>query len=356
MKHLHLASTVLLAVLVSSSVALADEPSAPPYDPGAATKIFSAPRPTEPIEVPEVMKIPYTDLNTDRALLSLYDAPTRKRLQEAQALEKAGKTQEALEKYQDAHVHHHLPDTQLELGFAQARAGLFLPCARNIQAVIAFWALREYALHPVEEVRAVQIYCARHVGTVALRINIPDVRITVDGELVMDWPYHDEVYVEPGSHEIKAMASGYWLNETHVDIKAGERKELRIAMQQRVHAQYVAFPAAPTNISINANLSRASKDDPPTWPKNLMVASGIGMGLGVAGLAVGLVLVNNAESKSSAATWTGVAAAGGLMTGLSLTGLIIGLANRPEPPPPNVIITPQFAKGGAGVQLTGTLE
>ncbi|MDC0747738.1 hypothetical protein [Polyangium mundeleinium] len=350
MKYLLLASTVLLAVSVSSA-ALADEPD----DPGAATKIYSAPPPTEPIKVPEVMKIPYTDFNTDRALMTLYHAATRKRLLEAQALEKAGKTQEALETYQDAYAHQGLPDTQLELGFAQARAGMMLPCARNIQAVIAFWTLRDYALHPVEEVRSVLAYCAKRVGTIALRVNIPGARITVDGELVMDWPYHDEFYVEPGGHEIKANASGYWMNETHVDIKAGERKELRIAMQQRIHSQYVAFPAAPMNVSIHANISRTSKDDPPTWPKGLMVASGVGMGLGVAGLATGLVFVNNAESKSSAATWTGVAAAGGMLLGLGVTGLIIGMANRPEPPPPNVIITPQFAKGEGGVQLSGTM-
>jgi hypothetical protein len=349
MKYLHLASTVLFAISFTSS-ALGEEPD----DPRAATKMLSAPPPTEPIQVPEVMKIPYTDFNTNRALKTLYHAPTRKLLQEAQALEKAGKTQEALEKYQDAYAHHGLPDTQLELGFAQARAGMMLPCARNIQAVMAFWALRDYALHPVEEVRAVLAFCAKHVGTIALRINIPGVRITVDGELVMDWPYHDDIYVEPGGHEIKANASGYWMNETHVDIKAGERKELRIAMQQRIHSQYVAFPAAPMNISIHANISKAP-NDPPTWPRNLMTASGVSMGLGVVGLVTGLVFVNNAESKSDAATWTGVAATGGLLLGLGVTGLIVGLAYRPEPSPPNVIITPQFARGEGGVQVTGTI-
>ncbi|MDC0741095.1 hypothetical protein [Polyangium mundeleinium] len=341
MKHLLLASPLLLAVSVSSSVSLAEE--------GVGV---SAPASTEPTEVPENLKIPYTVYTTDRAIMTLFHASTRKLLLEAQALEKAGKVAAALEKYQDAYAHNSLPDTQLELGLAQARAGLFLPCARNIQDVIAFWALRDYKLHPVEEVRTVLAYCAKRVGTIALRINIAGVRITVDGELVMDWPYHDEIYVEPGSHEIKANASGYWMNETHVDIKAGERKELRIAMQQRIHAQYVQFPTPPLHFNINANLSSGAKGDPPTWPKGLMVVSGVGMGLGVGAAGIGFGLASKGDA--SANTWYAVGAVGCGLVGLSLTGLIIGMANRPEPPPPNVIITPQIAKDGGGVQFTAT--
>ncbi|MDI1483517.1 hypothetical protein [Polyangium sp. y55x31] len=346
MKHLLLASTVLLAVS-ASSLALADDPSRAMAEP------LVAPSPARPVKVPENLVIPYTNYNTDRALVSLFHSATRKRLQEAQALEKAGKTQEALEKYQDAHAHHGLPDTQLELGFAQARAGLFLPCARSIQAVVAFWALRDYALHSLEEVRAVQAYCARHVGTIALRINIPGVRINVDGELVMDWPYNDEIYVEPGKHFIKAIADGYYHNQTDFEIEAGERKTLNIAMQHRIQSQYVAFPAAPLNISINASLSTTTKVDPPTWPKSLMIASGVGMAVGLGALVTGLVFVNNADSKSEASTWTGVAAVGGIVSAMSLGGFLIGFASRPEPPPPNVIITPQFAKDGGGVHFTG---
>ncbi|MDI1432072.1 hypothetical protein [Polyangium sorediatum] len=341
MKHLLLASTLLLAVSVSSSVSLAEE--------GAG-----APAPTEPIQVPEKLEIPYTVYTTDRALMTTFHESTRKLLLEAQALEKAGKVAAALEKYQDAYAHNSLPDTQLELGLAQARAGLFLPCARNIQDVIAFWALRDYKLHPVTEVRTVLAYCAKRLGTIALRINIAGVRITVDGELVMDWPYHDEIYVEPGGHEIKANASGYWMNETHVDIKAGERKELRIAMQQRIHAQYVQFPTPPIHFNINANLSNGAKGDQPTWPRNLMIGSGVGLAFGLGGLVTGLIMNVNAPDDGTVTTGKGLAYAGGILSALSVGGLVIGLASRPEPPPPNVIITPQIAKDGGGVQFTAT--
>ncbi|MDI1435688.1 hypothetical protein [Polyangium sorediatum] len=134
-----------------------------------------------------------------------------------------------------------------------------------------------------------------------------------------------------------------------------EAQALDIAMQQRVQNHYVAFPATPMKTPVHAYISRPPTNDPPTWPKNLMMASSVGMGLGGSALAMGLGQLNNGDSKSSAATWTGVAAVGGILTGLSLTGFIIGLVSRPEPPPLNIIITPPLAKDACGVQLIGTL-
>ncbi|MRG93048.1 PEGA domain-containing protein [Polyangium spumosum] len=277
-------------------------------------------------------------------------------LVEAQALEKEGKIQEALDKYRDAYELNDGPSVQIELAFAQARAGLHLPCARHIQDLFAFWSARDFALHTLDEVRSVHAYCKKHVGTIVPRVNIPGVRITVDGNHVTDWPFHEELFVEPGKHIVKANASGYWQNQTDVEVKAGEHKTLDIAMQQKVHSQYVAFPA-PTQIhfNINANLSTGSKSDQPTWPRNLMVASGIGMGLGAGALALGLVLRSDEAGGQSSGVWTGVAAGGGVLAGISLAGLIIGLANRPDPPPPNVIIQPQIAKDGGGVQVSGAI-
>ncbi|MDC0747552.1 hypothetical protein [Polyangium mundeleinium] len=333
MKYLHLASTVLFAISVSSS-ALAEEPSLEPPKP-------------EPLE------IPYTSYTTGRAH-ELFYPPALRLLREAQALEKEGKAQAALDKYRDAYDRQRLSDVQLELAFAQARMGLYLPAARNLAEVMAIGYVKGRTVHTDEEVHAVRKAVKARIGTIVPRVNIPGVRLTVDGEEVTDWPFSEEFYVEPGTHTIKSIADGYYFNETTVELKAGEQKVLNIAMQQRIQSHYVAFPAAPMNVSIHANISRAT-NDPPTWPRNLMIASAVSMGLGIGGLATGLVFVNNAESKSDAATWTGVAAAGGMLLGLGVIGMGIGVASRPEPPPPNVIITPQFAKGAGGVQVTGTI-
>ncbi|MDI1435687.1 hypothetical protein [Polyangium sorediatum] len=334
MKYRHLASTVLLVVSVSSS-ARAEEPS---------------PEPPKP----EFIHIPPSSYASARAHELFY--PTVMRLlREAQALEKEGKAQAALDKYQDAYDRQRLSDVQTELAFAQARMGLYLPAARNLAEVLALGYAKDRTVHTDEEIHAVHKAVKARLGTILPRVNIPGVRLTVDGEQVTDWPFAEEFYVEPGKHTIKAIANGYYFNETTVELKAGEQKVLNIAMQQRIQSHYVAFPAAPMNVSIHANISTATTNDPPTWPRNLMIASGVGMGLGVVGLGTGLVFVNNAESKSDAATWTGVAATGALLLGLGVTGLIIGLASRPEPPPPSFVITPQFAKGAGGVQFTGTI-
>ncbi|TKD09491.1 hypothetical protein [Polyangium fumosum] len=334
MKHRHLASTVLLVVSMSSS-ARAEEPS---------------PEPPKP----EFIHIPPSSYASARAHELFYPAVMRL-LREAQALEKEGKAQAALDKYQDAYDRQRLSDVQTELAFAQARMGLYLPAARNLAEVLALGYAKDRTVHTDEEIHAVHKAVKARLGTILPRVNIPGVRLTVDGEQVTDWPFAEEFYVEPGKHTIKAIADGYYFNETTVELKAGEQKVLNIAMQQRIQSHYVAFPAAPINIRIHANLSSGSKDAQPTWPRNLMIASGVGMGLGVVGLVTGLIMNVNAPDDGTVTTGKGLAYAGGGLVGLSLTGLIIGLASRPDPAPPNVIITPQIAKDGGGVQFTGAI-
>ncbi|MDI3283858.1 hypothetical protein [Polyangium sp. 15x6] len=302
--------------------------------------------PTEP------PKIPYLSYTSGRALSTWYP-DTLALLREAQTLEKEGKTNEALEKYRDAWRLEPYGNTYVELGLADARAGNMLPCARNLQTALQGWTRQLDFVRPVELVREVFSHCKKSVGAIAIKINVPDVRVTIDGEDVREWPYFSEIYVEPGKHTVKAKKDSYWMNQTYVEVGPGERKPLSIAMQTKYDTHFVGF-SRPVNFSVNANLATGGKNEEPTWPTKLMIASGVGIGLGVGAVVTGLVMVNNAESKSAAATWTGIAAAGGILTGISLTGLIIGVASRPREP--SVIIQPSVSNDGAGVQLTGTLE
>ncbi len=333
MKHLYLASTVLLAVSVSSSVARADEPAA------------TAPSPQAPI-------IPYTSYTSVRSK-EMFFPTAMPHLKKAQALEKEGKTQEALEKYAEAYFVQPLTDVEVEVALAQARAGLYLPAARTLQTVLSSQYANGLTVHSREDLMKYLNAIKRHIGTIEMKINVSGVRVTVDGEYVRDWPYFSEFYVEPGRHTVKAVRSGYWQNQTEVEVQKGEQKELSIAMQERINSHYVAFPSPPINFSINANLSTGSKEDQPTWPKGLMVASGVGLALGLGGLATGVLMAQ--RSPEQAGTWYGVAVGGGILSALSVGGLVIGIANRPDPAPPNVIITPQVAKDGGGVQVSGTM-
>ncbi len=298
--------------------------------------------------------IPYTSYTSTRSK-EMFWSRARASLMKAQALEKEGKTQEALDEYEHALSLQGLTDVEIERTLAQARAGSYLPAARELQRVLSSQYGDDLTVHSREDLTKYLKAIKQHIGTIEIRVNIPGVRITIDGEDVKDWPYFSEFYVEPGKHHIKAIKSGYWQNQTDVEVGRGERKDLSIAMQERVNSHYLAFPSPAINFSINANVSSGSREDQPTWPKGLMVASGIGIGVGVGALAMGIVLTNNAKTEQAGNTWTGVAAGGGVLTGLSLTGLIIGLTSRPDPAPPNVIITPQVAKDGGGVSVSGAL-
>jgi hypothetical protein len=301
--------------------------------------------------------IPYTAYASDRSR-AMFQPETVKLLREAQALEKSGQAQEAIDKYQDAYDLQPLGDVETELAFAQARAGLWLPAARHLQEVLRNRSVRERTVHTTEEVRGVFLAVKAHVGTIILHVNVPDVRITVDGEDVREWPFHEEFYVEPGEHAIKGIKTGYWLNETKVDLKAGEQKELSIAMQARVHSQHIGY-WMPISVNMNMNMQPGGSymEKPPAWPTNLMIASGVGVALGTGAVVVGLIQYNNAKTEAAETGWTTVATVGGLVGALSLGGLIIGaatIASRPAPPP--LVFQPAIARDGksGGLEVSGT--
>jgi hypothetical protein len=306
-------------------------------------------------------EIPYANYDSLRGRRWLTYDTSLPILQEAQRLEKEGLRKQALDMYQDAYKETPFWRVQVDLAYAQARAGQYLSAARNLQDAILFTD-DAHPLHTREEIHAVYHFVQKHVGAIHLSVNVPDVRITVDSEWVRDWPYHGVIFVTPDDkHEIKAVKTGYWVQRAYVNVKAGEVKDLKIAMQERVLSQLVAFER-PMHVSLN----RYAAVDPEaqtgkTWPRNLMIASGVAMGLGVGGLAGGLVLVNSAKEDSARTVATGVAFTGGMLLGLGVTGLVIGIASRPDPAPPMVQITPQVVRNqhgnttGAGVTVSGTL-
>jgi hypothetical protein len=334
MKHLYLASMVLLAASLSSSAALA----APTTDASSA----------------EPPKIPYASLGSDRAR-SVWWPETLAILKQAQALEKEGKALEALEKYRDAWRIEPYNNTYIELGLAEARLGSLLACARNLQRAIQGWNVQATWVRPIELVREVFTYCKKDLGSIGVKINVPDVRVTIDGEDIEEWPYTSEIFIKPGKHTVKAMKDSYWVNQTDVEVKPGERKPLSIAMQPKYETHFVGFSRP---VAFNVSTTARNENDPnPTWPGKVMIASAFGIGLGTGALAMGLVQANNAESKAAATAWTGVASGGGVLLGLGLVGMGVGLAgiaSRPTPTP-TIYVTPQVAKDGAGVQLAGTI-
>ncbi len=275
-------------------------------------------------------------------------AKARELFKLARAAEKAGRMDDAIEHYQHAYEVHNTADVQVELGLALVRAGRYVEAARNLALVLALGAIE---LRPADDVRDALKEAKKHIGTLAIYVNERDVVLNVDGDHVAHWPFYKEVYVAPGEHNVKVTKYGFWMSQQNVTVGEGQEKEMLIALQQRVSSRFIGFE---TPVNVNMNMQPGKAAEHPTWPTKLMIVSGVGVGLGTGALAMGLVLASKAKDDQSATTWTGVAAGGGALLGLSLTGLIIGaagIASRPDPPP--VMITPTVGRENRGVEVTG---
>jgi hypothetical protein len=287
--------------------------------------------------------------NLDANELRMFRPDVLRLVKLAEVAEKAGRMVEAIEHYEHAsELGGGAVDTEVELGLAYLRAGRHLEAAQTLGFLMHFANAK--VRHP-RVVRAALDEAKRHVGAIRIHVNVEGATLNVDGASLADWPFHHTVYVTPGKHNVKATKEGYWMSQTTVEVAAGEDKELLVAMQERVSMKLVNF-ATPTHVTMKVQTANVEKN--PTWPAPLMIASGVGIGIGTGALVFGLVLHNNAKTDETATTWTGVAAAGGIIGAVSLTGLIIGavgLASRPAPPP--VIIQPSFGQDGAGVAVSG---
>lgn len=268
----------------------------------------------------------------------------------AEAAEKAGKMDEAIQLYEHAaEMEDSGVDANVELGLAYVRAGRYVEGARELGLMRRLTT--PHVRHP-KVIRAALNEAKKHIGSLKVDVNVEGATVSVDGAEVVDYPYRHVFYLSPGEHNIKATKEGYWMSQTRVHLDAGEEKELLVGMQGRIQTRIIGV-GTPVNVHMNVN--RGEVPPQSTWPTTLAVVSGVGMGLGVGALALGLVQYNNAKSEDAQATWTGVASIGGVVGAISLTGLIIGgfaIAARPDPPTP-IVISPAVTSEGGGVQVHG---
>ncbi|MDI3288643.1 tetratricopeptide repeat protein [Polyangium sp. 15x6] len=268
--------------------------------------------------------------------------------EQAYKAERRGDFKEALDLFEQALQRDRDNDVEVELGLAQLRAGNYLQAARHLDMALVYG--HRLRAHRIDETYAALGECKKHIGTIILHPNVPDTRVFVGEEEVRDlWANH-EFFVAPGKHIVKAMKEGYWMNQRYVEVKAGETAEVIIPMQQRIQTQVIGFER-PLNVNMRG-YSPDPQDGKPTWPKNLIIASVVGMGLGTGALAMGLVF-RDTEDAATRRAWTGVAGAGGGLLGLSVIGLGIGIASLPQAPAPSVYIAPSVSNETMGVSATG---
>jgi len=311
------------------------------------------------------------------AMTRIFDKDVRELLKMAEEEEKAEHQDKARELYQQAHAVGKSAATEAELGLADLRAQQYISAARHLSSCLKNYNLRvlarseDFILDKLDEAK-------KHVGTLNVRVNVPKSIVNVDGMNVRDWPFHDQIFVVPGTHNVKAMKLGYFMSQINVDIEAGQTKEVTFALQER-ERETVINMTKPLDLNVNATAAAGEKE--PGWTKPLLITSSVMLAVSIGTLAFGFMNKSTAndewtsfneagrcqdpanapecdrlkeEAASRRDLWNGVAIAGGIGAGISIAGIVIGLVSRPSTPiQTQVTVQPVMGAGETGATVRG---
>lgn len=135
----------------------------------------------------------------------------------------------ALENFQSSFELYPHPNLKYNLGVClfflkkYAEAGNYLEAFLLEEGGHTESAIVQKSLSTLAEIRS-------RVGLVYINVNIPGAEIRIDGEACGNSPLDSGLYVEPGSHEIKASGSTGKVWKGMIDIKAGETKMITITL------------------------------------------------------------------------------------------------------------------------------
>lgn len=185
----------------------------------------------------------------------------------------------------------------------------------------------------------------RYLGEYRVRLTPPDAELAVDGEPVELEP-DGNLLLPVGRHSIHALAAGYMPNSLEIQTHGGDRRELVLELR-------------PPNAADSAALAEAEDDEEDDggsdFPVVPVILVSTGAALGIAGAITGILAVDNEgdledacgndpencplrfrsskESADDLALATNVLwVAGGLITAVGLTWLILELSDDEEEP------------------------
>jgi len=241
-------------------------------------------------------------------------------------------------------------DAQVELGLAYLRAQRYVDAARELTAALK---MGTPSVMSKADVQVALDEAKRHVGTLRIRLTESDVDLTIDGNPITEWGTLPEevVYLWPGRYRIGATKEGFASFDDTIELKAGEDREIMIPLDREGQELYRKQHGIPTRVQMSFGASAAPPPEAPTWPGKLLLGSGVGLGISAAMIVTGVVL-----TTPEAPNWRGVTIGGGVLGGLSLTGIVVaayGWATRTTPPP---VINVQPVVNGqqTGVNVTGS--
>jgi hypothetical protein len=189
----------------------------------------------------------------------------------------------------------HAPTTLDRLGECQIALGQIVAGTENLNRVVrevlppnappAFLAAQK---------RAQQAYAAAapRIGTLHIHVDGPpadQVTVTVDGAVVPPALFDNSRPTDPGTHEIKATATGYLATSATAAVKDGSDTSVALHLAPDPAAQAAAAPVA----SANPAASAAPAQAPAAAPSSGSGGNGLAIGsfvVGGAGIVVGTIL------------------------------------------------------------------
>jgi hypothetical protein len=270
-------------------------------------------------------------------------------LERAQKAEREGDMDEALRVYGEAQHKTDCSAVSVELALAELRAGHTVSGARHLRYAILVSPM-PLSKRSSRYLTQKLVDAKRTIGTLLIRTNMVKASLDVDGEFRWEYPDMAEIYVSPGEeHKITATREGYWTSHTTAKVGAGETKDVLMAMEPQVTQKIINLPTR-----VAANVS-SRPPEAPTWPRTLIIAGSVGLGVSVTVGGLGIYLAATSEKQSDAyGMGSGMIVGGLLGLGLSLTGIGVGIASTPPPPQPVITISPDLSKNHLGLGLQGT--
>jgi hypothetical protein len=149
---------------------------------------------------------------------------------------------------------------------------------------------------------------------------------------------------QPEEHNIRTRREGYWTAFTTEKVGAGEVKDVLMAMEPQVMQKVVKLPT-PLIANVSSQMPKQEES------KVLLHVSAAGIGISLAAVIVGAVVLSNGDKRGNpemSTAGTALLIGGGIGLGLSVAGFTIYVAARRPQPPLIIRISPDLELGLRG--------
>ncbi len=286
----------------------------------------------------------------------------------------AGKCPEAIEKLQRAESLHHAPTILGRLGECQVAVGQIVEGTENLRAVVRepLAPTAPKVFHDAQD-RAQKVLTAAtpKIAHLIIRTTPSEAKanVTVSGKPVPLALIGAERPTDPGTHEVLATAEGYKPASATVTLAEGGHQDITLLLEKDPNA--VAALPATTNATPSVQVGSAPPPEPAT--KSSHTGAYVAFGVGGLGILVGSIAGGLAFSKASDCpdkvcktqsdldSAKTMAAVSTVSFGVGIAGVAVGTillltGNKAESPPaaaarpaPRLAMQPWFGLNAAGV-------